>query len=80
VVTKESFVSICWRLIPYWLNSWEQVRAQDVGMDVTSSACLSETMLQMKPPHHQYSPAAGTGLIAVPDKRSLTSVCSRVEP
>lgn len=35
MVTKESFVSICWRLIPYWLNSWEQVRAQDVGMDVT---------------------------------------------
>jgi hypothetical protein len=25
VVTKESFISICWRLIPYWLNSWEQV-------------------------------------------------------
>ncbi len=24
VVTKESFVSICWRLIPYWLNNWEQ--------------------------------------------------------
>ncbi len=23
-VTKESFVSICWRLIPYWLNNWEQ--------------------------------------------------------
>ncbi len=24
VVTKESFVSICWRLIPYWFNAWEQ--------------------------------------------------------
>lgn len=24
VVTKESFISICWRLIPYWLNKWEQ--------------------------------------------------------
>jgi len=24
VVTKESFISICWRLIPYWLNNWEQ--------------------------------------------------------
>ncbi|CAK0750091.1 hypothetical protein CVIRNUC_001963 [Coccomyxa viridis] len=24
VVTKESFVSVCWRLIPYWLNNWEQ--------------------------------------------------------
>ena len=24
VVTKESFVSIVWRLIPYWLNNWEQ--------------------------------------------------------
>ncbi|KAA6427331.1 MAG: hypothetical protein FRX49_01996 [Trebouxia sp. A1-2] len=24
VVTKESLVSFCWRLIPYWLNSWEQ--------------------------------------------------------
>ncbi|KAJ9531640.1 hypothetical protein QJQ45_021763 [Haematococcus lacustris] len=24
VVTRESFVSICWRLIPYWLNNWEQ--------------------------------------------------------
>lgn len=24
VVTKESFVSILWRLIPYWLNNWEQ--------------------------------------------------------
>jgi len=23
-VTKESFISICWRLIPYWLNNWEQ--------------------------------------------------------
>ncbi len=21
-VTRESFVSICWRLIPYWLNNW----------------------------------------------------------
>jgi hypothetical protein len=24
VVTRESFISICWRLIPYWLNAWEQ--------------------------------------------------------
>lgn len=24
MVTKESLVSFCWRLIPYWLNSWEQ--------------------------------------------------------
>ena len=24
MVTKESFVSVCWRLIPYWLNNWEQ--------------------------------------------------------
>jgi hypothetical protein len=24
VVTRESFVSIGWRLIPYWLNNWEQ--------------------------------------------------------
>lgn len=24
MVTKESFISICWRLIPYWLNNWEQ--------------------------------------------------------
>lgn len=24
VVTKESFISICWRLVPYWLNNWEQ--------------------------------------------------------
>lgn len=24
VVTRESFISICWRLIPYWLNNWEQ--------------------------------------------------------
>ncbi|RMZ56490.1 hypothetical protein APUTEX25_001337, partial [Auxenochlorella protothecoides] len=24
VVTQESFVSIGWRLIPYWLNNWEQ--------------------------------------------------------
>ena len=23
-MTKESFISICWRLIPYWLNNWEQ--------------------------------------------------------
>lgn len=23
-VTRESFVSICWRLLPYWLNNWEQ--------------------------------------------------------
>ncbi|PRW60537.1 hypothetical protein C2E21_1293 [Chlorella sorokiniana] len=24
VVTRESFVSIAWRLVPYWLNQWEQ--------------------------------------------------------
>ncbi|KAF5833263.1 hypothetical protein DUNSADRAFT_10501 [Dunaliella salina] len=24
VVTREAVVSICWRLIPYWLNRWEQ--------------------------------------------------------
>ena len=24
VVTRESFVSIGWRLVPYWLNQWEQ--------------------------------------------------------
>ena len=24
VVTKDSFISILWRLIPYWLNNWEQ--------------------------------------------------------
>ena len=24
VVTRESFISIGWRLIPYWLNNWEQ--------------------------------------------------------
>ena len=23
-IDKESLVSICWRLIPYWLNNWEQ--------------------------------------------------------
>lgn len=23
-MTQESFVSIGWRLIPYWLNNWEQ--------------------------------------------------------
>jgi hypothetical protein len=23
VVTRESFISICWRLVPYWLNNWE---------------------------------------------------------
>lgn len=23
MVTKESFMSVCWRLIPYWLNNWE---------------------------------------------------------
>ena len=23
-MTKESFISVCWRLIPYWLNNWEQ--------------------------------------------------------
>ena len=23
-MTKEAFVSIIWRLIPYWLNNWEQ--------------------------------------------------------
>lgn len=22
-MTKESFISICWRLVPYWLNNWE---------------------------------------------------------
>ena len=27
VVTRESFISIGWRLIPYWLNNWEQVGA-----------------------------------------------------
>lgn len=24
VVTKECFVSVCWRLIPYFLNNWEK--------------------------------------------------------
>lgn len=24
MVTRESYISICWRLIPYWLNNWEQ--------------------------------------------------------
>lgn len=24
VVTKDSFISVCWRLVPYWLNNWEQ--------------------------------------------------------
>ncbi|KAL4421914.1 hypothetical protein ABPG77_005198 [Micractinium sp. CCAP 211/92] len=24
VVTRESFVSIAWRLVPYWMNQWEQ--------------------------------------------------------
>lgn len=24
VVARESMISICWRLIPYWLNVWEQ--------------------------------------------------------
>ena len=24
MVTKDSFISILWRLIPYWLNNWEQ--------------------------------------------------------
>lgn len=24
VVTKDSIVSVCWRLVPYWLNNWEQ--------------------------------------------------------
>ena len=23
-MTKDSFLSICWRLIPYYLNNWEQ--------------------------------------------------------
>ncbi|KDD72689.1 hypothetical protein H632_c3020p0, partial [Helicosporidium sp. ATCC 50920] len=23
VVTRESFVSVAWRLVPYWLNNWE---------------------------------------------------------
>eukprot|EP00210_Caulerpa_lentillifera_P006184 g5908.t1 len=24
VVTRDSIVSVCWRLVPYWLNNWEQ--------------------------------------------------------
>ena len=24
VVTRESFISVAWRLVPYWLNAWEQ--------------------------------------------------------
>ncbi|KAL4855121.1 hypothetical protein ACK3TF_004343 [Chlorella vulgaris] len=24
VVTRESFISIAWRLVPYWMNQWEQ--------------------------------------------------------
>ncbi|PNW80246.1 hypothetical protein CHLRE_08g383800v5 [Chlamydomonas reinhardtii] len=30
-VTRESFVSICWRLIPYWLNNWEQQWGAEVS-------------------------------------------------
>eukprot|EP00208_Stichococcus_sp_RCC1054_P004120 CAMPEP_0206134734 /NCGR_PEP_ID=MMETSP1473-20131121/179_1 /ASSEMBLY_ACC=CAM_ASM_001109 /TAXON_ID=1461547 /ORGANISM="Stichococcus sp, Strain RCC1054" /LENGTH=952 /DNA_ID=CAMNT_0053526355 /DNA_START=491 /DNA_END=3349 /DNA_ORIENTATION=+ len=33
VVTKESFVSVCWRLIPYWLNNWES----DWGAECSSA-------------------------------------------
>lgn len=24
VVTKDSFISVIWRLVPYWMNNWEQ--------------------------------------------------------
>lgn len=24
MVTKECFISVCWRLIPYFLNNWEK--------------------------------------------------------
>lgn len=23
-MTRDSFISVCWRLVPYWLNNWEQ--------------------------------------------------------
>ncbi len=30
VVTREAVISVCWRLIPYWLNNWEQKVSRDV--------------------------------------------------
>lgn len=33
MVTKESFMSVCWRLIPYWLNNWEN----DWGAECSSA-------------------------------------------
>ncbi|KXZ41740.1 hypothetical protein GPECTOR_299g810 [Gonium pectorale] len=30
-VMRESFISICWRLIPYWLNNWEQQWGAEVS-------------------------------------------------
>ncbi len=30
-VTRESFISIGWRLIPYWLNNWEQQWGAEVS-------------------------------------------------
>ncbi len=33
-MTRESFVSICWRLVPYFLNNW-QVRLQAHVLNLT---------------------------------------------
>ncbi|GLI65396.1 hypothetical protein VaNZ11_008952 [Volvox africanus] len=30
-VTRESVISICWRLIPFWLNNWEQQWGAEVS-------------------------------------------------
>jgi hypothetical protein len=38
VVTRESFISICWRLIPYWLNNWEQQWGAECSSMMVSNA------------------------------------------
>ena len=60
-MTKESLVSFCWRLIPYWLNSWEQqwgAECSSVMFELPHFALELLVVLPCVQVHHTHQPTA----------------------
>ena len=69
-MTKESFVSIAWRLVPYWVRPWRLTFQVSVKLTLQVSVKLQTNKLDC--------PVSGVwaGLLGMPREAHNSSVCA----